>query len=58
MSISFNLSAIIYAIVILILLSLFIKFKNFVIKILLTVFSIILLIMLAPQVLSFLQSLL
>lgn len=58
MSISFNLSAIIFAIIILTLLSLLIKLKNFVLKILLIFCTIVLIIMLSPQILTFLQSLL
>ena len=57
MAISFNISSIILIIIVLILLSLFIKLKNLIIKILLIYFSGVLAIMIFPQILDFIQNL-
>ena len=57
MAISFNISSIILIIIVLILLSLFIKLKNLIIKILLIFFSGVLSIMIFPQILDFIQNL-
>lgn len=57
MAISFNISSIILIIVVLILLSLFIKLKNMIVKVLLIFFSGVLAIMLFPQILDFIQNL-
>ena len=57
MAISFNMSSIILIIVVLILLSLFIKLKNMIVKVLLIFFSGVLAIMMFPQILDFIQNL-
>lgn len=57
MAISFNISSIILIIVVLILLSLFIKLKNMIVKVLLIFFSGVLAIMMFPQILDFIQNL-
>ena len=57
MAISFNISSIILIIVVLILLSLFIKLKNMIVKVLLIFFSGVLIGMMFPQILDFIQNL-
>lgn len=57
MAISFNISSIILIIVVLILLSLFIKLKNMIVKVLLIFFSGVLVVMMFPQILDFIQNL-
>ena len=58
MSITFNISALILVFVVLILLSMFLKLKTIVIKLLTTICGIILFIMLAPEIANILQNVL
>lgn len=57
MSFTFNMSAFILAIVVIIMLGLFIRLKNFIFKILFFIFGAVLLIMMLPNILSFITSL-
>lgn len=58
MAITFNISALILVFVVLILLSMFLKLKTIVIKLLTTICGIILFIMLAPEIANILQNVL